>query len=340
MPNPYGTGAQLAAFWDNLDPTVEYDGSLVGDGIYTWYDAADHRFVVEWSRLANVRTHHDEGNHFDWDDLQTFQIVLFDPAYHPTPTGDGIVRYQYKQVVNNDWERMYATVGIENEAEDDGLLYTYTNLYPPEAAPLSAGLAIDFTTRPPRYAPFRIAGFTAMRTEDGVLLEWTPSDGRARTATQIYRAGDDGEFALVRRGRLDPDVNRYVDTDVDPAATVRYEIGSIDTAGRETRFGPFVYNARTSASYPLALANRGANPAGGTLALRYSVPARTDVRLRIYSVTGRLVRTLVNSPMDPGEWTAPWNGRDDRGAEVASGVYFVRLETAAGQRGLKVTWLR
>ena len=340
LPNAYGAGAQLAAFWDNLDPTKEYDGQRVGDGIYWFDDTANHRFVVEWSRLGNVRSHHSDEGRPDYDELQTFEIVLFDPAHHPTPSGDGIVRFQYKQIVNNDWERMYATVGIENGAEDDGLQYTYTNLYPPEAAPLSAGLAIDFSTRPPRYAPFRFTSFAATGASSGVLLEWTPSDDRPRAATQVYRATPDGEFRLVRGGRLRPEVDRFLDEDADPDATLRYRVGSVDAVGRETLFGPFVYKGDAPPTFPLSLAISGANPAPGAIAFRYSLPRRTDVRLRVYSVTGRLVRTLVHAPADAGEWTAPWDGRDDRGAGVASGVYFARLESADGVRSLKVTWLR
>ncbi|GAG05348.1 unnamed protein product, partial [marine sediment metagenome] len=138
MPNPYGNAAQISPFWDNLDPDREIDESTAADGIFFFHDAVNHRVLVEWSRLPNVRTEH--------DDLQTFQLVLYDPA-HPdsslvTPTGDGIVEVQYRQIVNDDYARMFATVGIEDDSEAIGLQYTYANLYAEGAAPLSAGLVI------------------------------------------------------------------------------------------------------------------------------------------------------------------------------------------------------
>jgi hypothetical protein len=50
------------------------------------------------------------------------------------------------------------------------------------------------------------------------------------------------------------------------------------------------------------------------------------VSLRVYNVSGRLVRTLVDGSLPAGRHAATWDGKDDSGAEVSSGVYFYRLE--------------
>ena len=47
--------------------------------------------------------------------------------------------------------------------------------------------------------------------------------------------------------------------------------------------------------------------------------------LRVYDVAGHLVRTLVDAQRSPGTYEARWDGRDERGRGVASGVYFYRL---------------
>ncbi|HID92983.1 MAG TPA: T9SS type A sorting domain-containing protein [bacterium (Candidatus Stahlbacteria)] len=49
------------------------------------------------------------------------------------------------------------------------------------------------------------------------------------------------------------------------------------------------------------------------------------VSLRIYDLTGRLVRTLVDEQQKPGYYKVTWNGKDDSGSAVAPGVYFYRL---------------
>jgi flagellar hook assembly protein FlgD len=56
------------------------------------------------------------------------------------------------------------------------------------------------------------------------------------------------------------------------------------------------------------------------------------VNLQIYSVTGQLVRTLVNEKQKAGKYSALWNSRDEKGKRVASGIYFYRLETSLGDR--------
>lgn len=60
------------------------------------------------------------------------------------------------------------------------------------------------------------------------------------------------------------------------------------------------------------------------------------VTLRIYDVSGRLVRTLVEGPQEAGQKTVTWNGRDDRGRNVASGVYFYRLQAPGYRKTLKM----
>jgi flagellar hook assembly protein FlgD len=56
------------------------------------------------------------------------------------------------------------------------------------------------------------------------------------------------------------------------------------------------------------------------------VAAEAHVTLRVYSVAGRLVRTLVDRPVATGQHKALWDGKTEQGRRVASGVYFVRME--------------
>ena len=74
--------------------------------------------------------------------------ILYDPAYYPTYTGDGVIVFQYETVNNNDALQHYATVGIQNVDHSDGLTYTYFHTLPATASPQS-GRAIKLTTRGP-----------------------------------------------------------------------------------------------------------------------------------------------------------------------------------------------
>ncbi|MBU2463140.1 MAG: T9SS type A sorting domain-containing protein, partial [Candidatus Edwardsbacteria bacterium] len=53
-----------------------------------------------------------------------------------------------------------------------------------------------------------------------------------------------------------------------------------------------------------------------------------DVNLRIYNITGQLVKTLVSENKAPGYYRAVWNGRTENGQKVSAGIYIYRLETA------------
>jgi Peptidase family C25/Propeptide_C25/HYDIN/CFA65/VesB-like, Ig-like domain len=136
IPAPQGPSPMIAPFWDDLK---------MGSGhVYYYHDQTEHAFVVEWSHLQA-----------DWDNSQeTFQVLIYDPAVYPTPSGDAEIVFQY-QTVNNVSvgsynygveHGQYSTVGLEDHTGTVGLEYTYNNTYPTAAAPLEDEFAIKFTT--------------------------------------------------------------------------------------------------------------------------------------------------------------------------------------------------
>ena len=64
------------------------------------------------------------------------------------------------------------------------------------------------------------------------------------------------------------------------------------------------------------------NPFRGSTSLDLSVPDETSASLRIYSVDGRVVRTVLDARLSEGTHRFVWNGRDDRGRALAPGAYF------------------
>jgi len=82
------------------------------------------------------------------------------------------------------------------------------------------------------------------------------------------------------------------------------------------------------------------NPLNPATSIEYSVKAHSRVLLRIYSVEGELVRTLVDERVEAGIHIARWDGMNARGNEVASGIYFVRLDTEWGVFSCKVVVTR
>ena len=73
------------------------------------------------------------------------------------------------------------------------------------------------------------------------------------------------------------------------------------------------------------------NPFQDGTSIEFSLPSRTNMRLSIYDVSGRLVRELARSRLDAGVHSAIWDGRDAAGRSVASGTYFVRLSNESAK---------
>jgi parallel beta-helix repeat protein len=77
------------------------------------------------------------------------------------------------------------------------------------------------------------------------------------------------------------------------------------------------------------LAQNQPNPFNPTTLIAFELDRSSTVDLRVYDVSGRLVRTLLHgAPRGKGAHRTPWNGRDAQGRQVAAGVYYYRLEAA------------
>jgi hypothetical protein len=91
----------------------------------------------------------------------------------------------------------------------------------------------------------------------------------------------------------------------------------------------------------LSLAQNYPNPFNPVTTLAFTVPEGAEnVRLTVHDVAGRLVRTLVDERLPAGKATAVWDGTDDRGLSLSSGVYFVRLSAGQDEAFRKVTLLK
>lgn len=131
LPNTQAPPAVVCGIWDDLYPPA------VGPGdVYYYNDAARHRFIAEWFKVEHLsQTGYPE----------TFEIILYDPAYYPTPTGDGEIIVQYKEAMHLTSN----TVGIQNYGCSVGLQYYYEGAYHEYAVPITTARALKYTTWPP-----------------------------------------------------------------------------------------------------------------------------------------------------------------------------------------------
>jgi hypothetical protein len=120
-------------FWDDL-----YD--LGGGDLCTYYDASQGAFIVEWWEMP----------HYSGGGIETFQLLIYNPAVMPTATGDAVLEMRYNSVDTPD----QCTVGIDGDGGGNYLQYVYNGSYDPHASPLVNGRAI-------RFAPGTLSGGVA-----------------------------------------------------------------------------------------------------------------------------------------------------------------------------------
>jgi hypothetical protein len=80
------------------------------------------------------------------------------------------------------------------------------------------------------------------------------------------------------------------------------------------------------ATFSFALEQNVPNPFVNGTSIRYAAPKEMPVKLRVFDVSGRVVKTLVDGVVPSGRFVTHWDGRDDEGRATSAGVYFYRLE--------------
>jgi hypothetical protein len=172
----------------------------------------------------------------------------------------------------------------------------------------------------------------AYNTGSGNQLSWDPATEPDFQYYRVFRGTDEGfvpDSASVVHETATP---AWTDPDYDGGG-VYYKLTAVDHAGNESP--PSSPGTVTTIVEPVvpetfALHQNVPNPFNPTTVIRYDVPVcGGHVTLRVFDVAGRLVRTLVDSPQSAGEKRVTWNGRNNHGSLVATGVYFYRM-TAPG----------
>ncbi|MBD3303269.1 MAG: S8 family serine peptidase, partial [Candidatus Eisenbacteria bacterium] len=115
---------------------------------------------------------------------------------------------------------------------------------------------------------------------------------------------------------------------------------AIDDVSIET-FVPNPASADESGSFArTTLGQNRPNPFNPVTTIRYSLANPADARLAIYDAGGRLVRVLLDGRQTAGSHHAIWDGRDESGEAVGSGVYFYRLEAGAFEQSRRMIILK
>jgi hypothetical protein len=188
------------------------------------------------------------------------------------------------------------------------------------------------------------ASFTvAYNTGSGNQLSWDDSPEPDFQYYRIYRGTDENFTPNPSNLAHETAAPAWTDPDYDDGS-VHYKVTAVDDAGNES--DPAAPGTATAVTEPViptrfALYQNVPNPFNPTTTISYGVPVGGGVvTLRVYDVSGKLIRTLINGPQTVGQKTATWDGRDDGGRGVASGIYFYRLTAPGYTKTLKMLLLQ
>lgn len=331
----YITGGTVSSNFPTENPYQtdqgERDGfvtklNAAGDGlVYSTYlggnggDDRGEAIVVDHSGCAYVTGNAGSYDFPTHNPYQTNQGVTDAFVTKLNPAGDGLVYSTY--LGGNSWDKGYAIA-----VDDSGSAYVtgYTR-------------SSDFPTEDPFQA--------ALDTTDAFVTKLNPDGNGLVYSTFLGGSG-------VEEGRgiaIDDICNLYVtgftqSTDFPTVKPYQTDRGNTDAFVTRIVGGCYYSSVDDEQNSPVTahvtLYQNIPNPFNPVTTIRFNLPRASGVTLIVYNVKGGRVRVLANGEMQAGRREIIWDGRDERGNTVSSGIYFYRLVTPEYSMARKMILLR
>jgi hypothetical protein len=175
----------------------------------------------------------------------------------------------------------------------------------------------------------KLTSFTAQSLPfNGIVLEWQTANEAQNAGFNVLRsASKDGEYKKLNdeliHARAD---GKYTFEDKEAMVGVRYYylLEDVDFRGTKLPHGPV--SALVEPPEKFVLSQNYPNPFNPETTIRYQTPKNMRVTLRIFNALGQVIRVLVDEDKPAGYYTATWDGRNELGKQVNSGIYWYRLE--------------
>ena len=197
------------------------------------------------------------------------------------------------------------------------------------------------------HSPVELLGFSVSARDNAVELSWSTATETENLGFHIYRsetpAGDYNRATrqmIYGAGNSSRQTNySWRDADVLSGKTYYYKLADFDFNGNVTFHGPVL---ATAGMLPEAftLEQNYPNPFNPSTRIAFSLPQAGHVKLTIYDVLGRVVRTLVSGELAAGTHLVTWKGTNDAGTRVASGIYLYTLEVNGLREMRKLTFTK
>jgi hypothetical protein len=190
-------------------------------------------------------------------------------------------------------------------------------------------------------------------------ITWAPGGGDSAFAALFLTRDSDPGFRLQVAANL-PDTGATawtVDSTLINGPDYRVEVVHTagvfdaninDPIGGDTSDSPFAITGSTVSIQPdpgdvplrFAMDPGRPNPFRRTLTIAFSPPVPEHVRLKVFDLQGRVLRTVVDAKYEPGRWEVIWDGADQAGHRLPAGLYLLRLEAGSHRAQRKALLLK
>jgi hypothetical protein len=136
------------------------------------------------------------------------------------------------------------------------------------------------------------------------------------------------------------DRNITYDPDPDTTTGTWYQIVQVDYDGTEETYGPVPIVKQAPLPNSFVLDQNYPNPFNPTTYIQYSLPEKIKVEVHVFNLLGANLRTLVNTEQPAGTYLLMWDGMDELGHRVGSGLYFYKLKAGNQILVRKMTLIR
>lgn len=184
------------------------------------------------------------------------------------------------------------------------------------------------------------SNMTALVSSKNVTLQWRTESEQNSYQWLVERSDDGGNtyrqvgVVPARGNSTSPTDYSYEDRNLAGGRIYFYRLGEQDLNGSVTYYGPLQVGPLVGRPTAYALGPAQPNPFNRTTSINYQIKESGRVSLKVYSITGQLIKTLVDAVQEADYYTAVWDGTNDRGQKVAAGVYLYRID-AGGFRDMK-----
>ena len=197
--------------------------------------------------------------------------------------------------------------------------------------------------------PVELTTFTATDSAGVVVLKWTTESEVDNDHFNLYRSLEKEtgyqKIATIKGQGSTTTRHDYIwiDTNVQPSTTHWYKLSDVDINGHEVFHEPICIKLeKTDIVLPqeFSLSHNYPNPFNPETTIEYQLPIESYVEISVYNLIGQELIKLVDKDYQAGSYSVIWDGLDEKGRAMGSGVYIVRMTAGSYNQSRKVTLMR